>query len=74
MQAIKLFVDVDSEDIHIPELKRFMGKRIEIIILEVSSIKPDEEKKQNMKKFFDAAGKIKIDKESILKLREISKL
>jgi len=27
-----------------------------------------------MKKFFDAAGKIKIDKESVRKLREASKI
>ena len=74
MQAIRLFVDVDSEDIHIPELKKFIGKKVEMIIHEVPSIKPDEEKKQDMKKFFDAAGKIKIDKESINQLREISKL
>jgi len=74
MEAVKLFIDVDSEDIHIPELKKFMGKRIEMIILEVPTIQPDEEKKQDMKKFFDAAGKIKIDKESVRKLREISKL
>ena len=74
MQAIKLFVDVDSEDIHIPELKQFMGKRIEMIILEVTTVKPDEDKSKDMKKFFDAAGKIKIDKESINQLREISKL
>ena len=74
MQAIKLFVDVDSEDIHIPELKQFMGKRIEMIILEVTTIQPDEEKSKDMKKFFDAVGKIKIDKESIRKLREASKI
>jgi hypothetical protein len=74
MQAIRLFVDVDSEDIHLPELKQFMGKRIEMIILEVTTVKPDEDKSKNMKKFFDVAGKIKIDKESINQLREASKI
>ncbi len=74
MQAIRLFVDVYSEDIHLPELKQFMGKRIEMIILEVTAVKPDKDKSKDMRKFFDAAGKIKIDKESIKQLREISKL
>jgi len=45
-----------------------------MIILEVLSTKPNEEKKQDMKRFFDASGKIKIDKESINQLREASKL
>jgi hypothetical protein len=57
MQAIRLFVDVDSEDIHLPELKQFMGKRVEMIILESPTIQDNKEKKQNMKNFFDAAGK-----------------
>ena len=70
MQAIRLFVDVDSEDIHLPELKQFMGKRVEMIILESPTIQDNKEKKQNMKKFFDATGKIEIDKESIQKLGE----
>ena len=70
MQAIRLFVDVDSEDIHLTELKQFMGKRVEMIILESPTIQDNKEKKQDMKKFFDAAGKIKIDKKSIRKLGE----
>jgi hypothetical protein len=70
MQAIRLFVDVDSEDIHLPELKQFMGKRVEMIILESPTIQDNKEKKQNMKNFFDAAGKIEIDKISVQKLIE----
>ncbi len=70
MQAVRLFVDVDSEDIHLPELKQFMGKRVEMIILESPTMQNSEEKKQDMRKFFDAAGKIKIDRESVQKLKE----
>jgi len=44
MNAVKLFIDIDSEDIHIPELKQFIGKKVEMIILEVPIIEPNEEK------------------------------
>jgi hypothetical protein len=74
MQAIRIFVEVNSEDISIPELKQFMGKKVEMIILEASSDKSNEKKDQKMKHFFDTAGKIKIDREEIVKLREASKL
>jgi len=59
---------VDSEDVHIPELKKFIGKTVEMIITEV---KPENRK---MERFFDAVGKVKIDEEAIRKSREASKL
>ena len=67
MTVTKLRIKVDSEDVHIPELKKFMGKTVEMIITEV----PPE--KQKMKLFFDAVGKIKIDEEVIREWREVSK-
>ena len=45
--------------------------------MEVPNIQTNKKKvkkRKDMKKFFDAAGKIKIDKESIRKLREASKI
>ena len=68
MQTARIIIKVDSEDVHIPELKKFMGKTVEIIITEV---KPNDKKMEN---FFGAVGKIKIDEKAIRKCREISKL
>ena len=68
MKVTKVRIKVDSEDVHIPELKKFIGKTVEMIIAEV---KP---KSKKMEHFFEAAGKVKIDKEAIRKSREVSKL
>jgi hypothetical protein len=59
---------VDSEDVHIPELKKFIGKTVEMIITEARP------KSKRMGNFFEAAGKVKIDGEAVRKLREVSKL
>ena len=58
MQTARILMKVDSEDVHIPELKKFMGKTVEMIVTEV----PPEKK---MKRFFEAAGKIEIDEEAV---------
>lgn len=63
MQTTKIIMKVASEDVHIPELRKFMGKTVEMIITEV----PPEKKK--MKHFFEAAGKIEIDEEAIRQWR-----
>ena len=68
MKVTKVRIKVDSEDVHIPELKKFMGKTVEMIITEV---RPKDRKMEN---FFAAAGKVKIDAEAIRKCREASKL
>ena len=68
VKVTKVLMKVDSENVHIPELKKFIGKTVEMIITEV---KP---KNRRMDNFFEAAGKVKIDKEAVRKLREASKL
>lgn len=68
MKVTKVRIKVDSEDVHIPELKKFIGKTVEMIITEV---KPENRK---MERFFEAAGKIEIDEEAIRQWREVSKL
>ena len=67
MKVTKVRLKVDSEDVHIPELKKFMGKTVEMIITEV---KPNDKKMEN---FFEAVGKIKIDEKVIRGWREVSK-
>ena len=68
MKATKVRIEVDSEDVHIPELKKFIGKTVEMIITEV---KPQNRK---MEHFFEAAGKVKIDAEAVRQWREESNL
>ena len=71
MEAIKLQKMINSETLHIPELKRFFGKRVEIILLEVPSTDTTE-KKKHIRKFISAARRIDIDIDSIQRLREES--
>ena len=66
MQAIRKKMIINSDTIKIPELQRFIGKTMEIILIE------DTEEKN--KAFLDLAGKIEIDNLVISELRENSKL
>ena len=72
MEAIKIQRKISSDTLHIPELKQFLGKNVEIILLELPEKK--KMKSTNMSKFIDAAGKIDIDEEAVAALREKSKL
>lgn len=69
MEAIKKKIVIESENINIPELKNFIGKSMEIILIEA-----EDETKDNISKFLDLAGKIDIDEKEIDSLRERSKL
>ena len=73
MQAIRLFMKVDSENIHVPELRKFIGKKVEIIIIEEPTAF-NEKRDRKMERFFSAAGKVEIDEEAVRQLREESKL
>lgn len=70
MTAIKIHRHIDSETLHLPELRAMLGKDVEIIVIE----KPRVTGKKNLEAFFELAGKIDIDEEAFWKLREISKL
>ncbi len=71
MEAIKLQRKIDSEMIHIPELKRFLGKNVEIILLEIPSNEALKSKR-DIKKFISASNKIDIDENAVELLREKS--
>lgn len=73
MKAIKVTKKIESETLIIPELKNFIGKKIEITMLEI----PLEQracvnKNEKMGNFFKAAGKIDLAESSIAELREKS--
>jgi hypothetical protein len=63
---------VDSENIHLPEIRKFIGKRVEMIIIETLSTLPNEKKDGNKERFFEAAGKVEIDEDAVRQLREVN--
>jgi hypothetical protein len=70
MNAIKIERHIDSETLHLPELRAMLGKNLEIIVIE----KPRVTGKKNLEAFFELAGKIDIDQDAFWALREKSKL
>ncbi|MCB9481602.1 MAG: hypothetical protein AB7E04_11805 [Desulfobacteraceae bacterium] len=74
MEAIKITRKIESETLNIPELKKFIGKNIEIIMLEIPSEKIISAKKEKMKNFLNAAGNIDIDEKTVNELRQKSLL
>jgi hypothetical protein len=71
MNAVRIRKRVDSETIHLPELRPMIGKEVEIIVLEEQSTSVPG---QDFSKLDEIAGKIDLDDDAINRLREISKL
>jgi len=61
-----LVVKFDDDFMKLPELKKYLGK--EVVIL----IKEKRKSSDDLLKFFDMAGKVDIDYEAIAKLNEES--
>ncbi len=70
MEAIKIKKRISSDTIHIPELQKFIGKNVEIILLELPENKIGKPKTMN--KFLSASGKIDIDEKAVADLRKKS--
>ena len=68
MTAIKIHRHLDSETIHVPELRPLMGKDVEITVVEESA------KQGDLRAFFEAAKNPPIDLDAVAELREISKI
>ena len=68
MHAVRIRRHLDSDTLHLPELKALVGRNVEIIVLE------EERSKRSMEAFFSNAGKIDIDESAIDDLRAKSKL
>jgi len=45
VEVTKVRIKVDSEEVRIPELRKFIGKTVEMIITEAPSVSSDEEKR-----------------------------
>ena len=72
MEALRIngYVDEDGLNIGIKKLKKFKNKKVEVIILPLN----EDTNEQSMSRFFNAIGKVDIDKNEIRSLREISKV
>jgi hypothetical protein len=70
MEAIKKHILVESDVLKIPELKNFIGKHMELILIEEEI----EKDKGRLEDFFNLAGNIEFDEEKINELRNISKI
>ena len=71
MEALKLHMKVESDTLKMPGLSRFIGKRVEIILLEDSSTVRQKGQYSKLKKL---KGKIHFDENAVALLREKSKL
>ena len=76
MNAIRIRKHIDSETLHLPELREMIGKEVEIIVLEetpTAASEPSEEVLTGTPydAFFALAGKIDLDWDAYKKLRAL---
>ena len=71
MSSICIRKHLDSETLHIPELKPLIGKTVEIVVREVA---PGTNAKSPYDAFFDLAGKDVVDSEAYKSLRAVSQI
>jgi hypothetical protein len=70
MEAFKFHITVESDTIKIPELKRFLGRRVEVILLDDS--RKEKGSSSKFKKLKDLKGKISFDDNALSALRKDS--
>lgn len=70
MDAIKINLTVESDTLKIPELNRFIGKEVEIILLDNSKKSIDSKAKFN--KIKSLQGKLNFDDTALDRLRNSS--
>lgn len=71
MNAVRIRRRIDSDTLHVPELRPMIGKEVEIIVLE-EQVQPAPT--GNFAELEALAGNIDLDFDAIEKLREISKI
>ena len=70
MNAIRIQTHIDSDILHLPELRPLIGKRVEIIVLEEPQIVPRTE--NDWKPLFELAGQDLVDPDAYSQLRAAS--
>ena len=68
MNAIRIHTRIDSETLHLPELKPLIGKTVEIIVLEEAAT--DKAQADRWQPLIDIAGKDLVDPEVYKRYRE----
>jgi hypothetical protein len=71
MNAIRIHKRVDSETLHLPELKSLIGKTVEIIVLEGPPVRAATE--EDWQAFFASAGTDLVDPELYKQYREFDR-
>lgn len=66
METLRIHRHVDSETLHLPELRPLIGKDVEIIVQEQA---PPTRKKLDLSLFKELAGKDVVDPEAYKQLR-----
>jgi len=68
MDVIRIRTRIDSETLHLPELRPLIGKAVEIVVQEAPSAQPARE--ADWEAFFAAAGNELVDPEVYQRYRE----
>ena len=68
MNAIRISKHLESETLHLPELKPFIGKTVEIIVQEEA---PARSRESAYDAFFDLSGKDVVEPEAYKRLRSV---
>ena len=74
MNAIRIHKQIDSETLHLPELKSLIGKTVEILILEETAAPPRTCASSPYDALFELAGHDVVDPEAYKQLRAASTL
>lgn len=69
METLKIRTHIDSETLHLPQIRPMLGKDVLMVITETSE---DKESHPDIEPFFALAGNIKLDIEAIRDIREKS--
>ena len=57
MTAIRIHKQIDSETLHLPEIRPLIGKQVEIIVIEENPVEPGRASNGPYDAFFALAGK-----------------
>ena len=71
METLTIQRKIQSERLYLPEIKKFIGKNVEIIFIIKNKIAPKANRLQN---FFELAGEITLNEADLYNLRKVSRI
>jgi len=69
MNAIRIHKQIDSETLHLPEIRPLIGEQVEIIVIEENPVAQGRTSNSPYDAFFALAGKDAIDPDALGQLR-----